>query len=243
LNRPLALLLALLAVHFAYVLRHFEHVLITDEFYYVGKARAIVAHGGLVRADPPAIAVERGETWGTSDWRPQGYPLLLAAVSLGNFDHPAHTLRLRMTILQFLLVAAVLVHAFLLSPRTWHSALIFGLPPWTFAFVNELGPDSVNVAVAWVALLLLWRYVQEPSAGRLLVATFVFSLALFIRPEMIAMPPWCGARWSACRRRITRGPRGSAASSADCTSPTPARSRGRTTGGARRRRRTTSSTR
>ena len=188
-NRPLALLLALLAVHFAYVLRHFEHVLITDEFYYVGKARAIVAHGGLVRADPPAIAVERGETWGTSDWRPQGYPLLLAAVSLGNFDHPAHTLRLRMTILQFLLVAAVLVHAFLLSPRTWHSALIFGLPPWTFAFVNELGPDSVNVAVAWVALLLLWRYVQEPSAGRLLVATFVFSLALFIRPEMIAMPP------------------------------------------------------
>ncbi|HYC91404.1 MAG TPA: hypothetical protein VEO54_19440 [Thermoanaerobaculia bacterium] len=188
-SRPLLLLLALLAAHFAYVLRHFEHVLQTDELYYAGKARAIVARGGLVRADPQAIAVERGEAWGTSDWRPQGYPLLLAAVSLGDFEHPAHTLRLRMTILQFLLVAAVLVHAFLLSPRTWPSALILGLPPWTFGFVNELGPDSVNVAVVWIALLLLWRYVQQPSAGRMFAAALVFSLALFIRPEMIAMPP------------------------------------------------------
>jgi hypothetical protein len=189
LNRPLLLLLALLAIHFAIVLRHFEHELITDEHYYVGKARAIAGHGGLVRADPLSIAVERGETWGTSDWRPQGYPLLLVAVSLGDFSDPAHALRLRMTVLQFLLVAAVLVHAFFLAPRRYLSALILGLPPWTFAFVNELGPDAVNVAVVWVALLLLWRYVQAPSAGRMLLAALVFSLTLFIRPEMIAMPP------------------------------------------------------
>src|SRR5438128_2697210 len=73
-----------------------------DEPYYVDKARELTAHGRFDRATPENLAVERGERWGTADWRPPGYPVVIALAGGGRLD-PA-TLRTRVAAIQFLAV-------------------------------------------------------------------------------------------------------------------------------------------
>src|SRR4051812_10529005 len=103
------LLVAILAVHGAIILTHYRHPLITDEVYYAAKARYIVEHHRFAPIDPHALAAERGTESGNSDWRPPGYPLLVAALSFGDVGDPASALRLRVTIAQFAMVAAALL--------------------------------------------------------------------------------------------------------------------------------------
>src|SRR6185295_5368330 len=117
-----------LSAHVLVIVTHFRHPLITDEIYYVAKARYIIEHHALAPADPRSLAVERGTAWGNSDWRQPGYALFLAAVSLGDFSDPAGALRLRVTIVQFLFVAGSLVALYraaarVLTPRArWAAA-------------------------------------------------------------------------------------------------------------------------
>lgn len=195
---PIALLLALLGAHFVVIVSHSAHPLITDEFYFVAKGRHIAQYARFAPADPRAIAVEEGREYGTSDWRPPGYPLFLAAFGSRAFEEPGTTLRLRVTVVQFLGVAASLIGLLLLALRSgvsgvWRygAAFIMGAPPWTFGFVSEIGPDALTVPLVTAALLMLGRYVTEPSpsAWQLVAPTFIASVALFFRPEMILLPP------------------------------------------------------
>src|ERR1051325_9881256 len=91
------LLVAILAAHGAIILTHYRHPLISDEFYYVAKARYIVERHRFTPIDPQARAPERRQERGTSDWRPAGSALLLPALSLGDFSDPAGALRFRVT--------------------------------------------------------------------------------------------------------------------------------------------------
>jgi hypothetical protein len=190
-----ALLVGLLAVHAAVVLTHFRHPLITDEVYYVAKGQYLAANHRFAPADPRALAVERGEAWGNSDWRPPGYAIFIAAISAGDFSDPAGALRLRVTIAQLLMVAVSLLALYRVavaagSPR-YAAAILLGAPPWTFFAVNEIGPDPETLFLVTCALLLLWRWIVAKRYGALWLtsATAVFTIALFFRPEMIVMPP------------------------------------------------------
>ena len=182
-KRPLILLVLLLAAHFAIVLRHHARPLITDEIYYFEKAR-LFAHGMFPRANAQELDIVRGKTWGTSDWRPQGYSVFLALIGTGD---PA-TLRLRATITQFLLLAAVILWAASILPR---ASILFAVAPWPFEFATDIGPDALNAALTGAALLLAWRWATSPERGplALFLATLAASATLLLRPEMIAMAP------------------------------------------------------
>lgn len=194
-DTALGLLVFLLAAQFAVTLAHCYKPLITDEFYWTGKARYFAEHGWFPPIDAEALKAERGEVWGVSDWRPQLYTLFLALCSFGDFDDPARSLRLRATIVHFLLLAVVLICLFRIAVRAgvppYFAALVFGAAPWTFAFVNELGADSLHAFVVSLGLLLLWRWAVAPKRqnGALFLAGCVASLPLLLRPEMIVIAP------------------------------------------------------
>jgi hypothetical protein len=193
--RALVLLVSLLAAHLVLTVAHHHHPLVTDEFYWVRNARHLVEHCRFPALDPTALAAEKGQAWAASDWRPQGFTVFLAVCSLGDFDAPDTTLRLRVTVVQFLLLASILLWLYRLAVRggfsPWVSAVILGASPWTFEFVNDLGADSLNAFVASLALLLLWRWVAAAhrTTDRLFWAAFTASLPLLLRPEMIVLAP------------------------------------------------------
>jgi hypothetical protein len=206
----LALLLALLAIHAIIVLTHFRHPLITDEVYFVAKGQYLSEHHRFAPADPVALAAERGEAWGNSDWRPPGYAIFLAAVSGGDYHDPAGALRLRVTIAQLLMVAVSLLALYQVAiaagaPR-YASAILLGVPPWTFFAVNEIGPDPETVILITAGLLLLWRWVVNDRLETLWLtsATAVLTIALFFRPEMIVMPPLLVGAALLLRTRVAR---------------------------------------
>lgn len=196
LDVPAVLLVSLLSAHFVVVLAFHARPLIPDERYFVERARHLVEHRSLPRVAPEAMAAERGLSWGTSDWRPQGYTLFVALCSLGDFSDP-DALRLRVMTAQFLLMAGVLLASFRtiassLSPRgRLAAAVLFGAAPWPFEFVDDLsGADSLNASVVSLGLLLLGRW----TSGRGMhaapfIAAAVTSTTLLIRPEMIVIAP------------------------------------------------------
>lgn len=205
-----ALLIVLLAVHAAIVLTHFRHPLISDEFYYVAKGQYLASHHRFAPADPRALAVERGEAWGNSDWRPPGYAITLAALSGNDFRDPSGALRVRVTVAHLVMIAASLLALYCVAvaagaPR-YAAAILLGAPPWTFFAVNEIGPDPENLLLVTCALLLLWRWVIAKRLGTLWLtsATAVATLALFFRPEMIVMPPLLIAAAALLRTRVAR---------------------------------------
>lgn len=205
-----ALIVGLLVVHAAIVLTHFRHPLITDEVYYVARGQYLAAHHRFAPADLRAMAAERGEAWGNSDWRPPGYAIFLAAISGGDFSDPAGSLRLRVTVAQLLMVAASLLCLYRVAvaagaPR-YAAATLLGVPPWTFFAVNEIGPDPETLFLVTCALLLLWRWVVAKHLGTLWLtsATAVFTISLFLRPEMIVMPPLLVAAAMLLRTRVAR---------------------------------------
>jgi hypothetical protein len=193
----LVLLLALLIFQCVIEMSHYRHPLVTDEFYWVRKAQYIASNHRFEPADPRAIAAERGTEWGTSDWRPQGYPLFLAFASGGDFSDPAGALRRRLTLIQCVGISVLIVILYsIAAPRLGTrerllAALIGGLPPWPFEGINEIGTDTLNAIVAAAALLLLWRWVTDQKGGTttLFVSCTVAAIPLLLRPEMIATAP------------------------------------------------------
>lgn len=192
---PFWFLVAVLCLHFLVVLRHHARPLITDEHYFVGKARYFAAHHVFPPASAYELDVVAGRVWGTSDWRPQGYAVFLALV--GPLDDP-DALRLRVTVVQFGLIAALLVTIYLLAARAtdhvrrhWMAALLLALSPWPFEFANDIGPDTVNAFLTGAALLLSWSWATSAKRGApwLFAATLTASATLLFRPEMIAMAP------------------------------------------------------
>jgi hypothetical protein len=191
---PFWFLLAVLALHFLLVLRHHARPVITDEHYFIGKARYFAEHHAFPPASARELDIVAGRVWGTSDWRPQGYAVFLTL--LGALDDPA-ALRLRVTVVQFTLIAALLVAFYLVAARDadnrqrWFAALLLALSPWPFEFANDIGPDTVNAFLTGTALLLAWSWATSRSRGAwwLFAAVLTASSTLLFRPEMVAMAP------------------------------------------------------
>lgn len=195
---PFALLILLLLAQFALTLTHYARPIGADERYWIGKARYLTEHGRFPPIAPEALAAQKG-AWGLSDWRPPGFPLFLAALSLGDFDDPGTVLRLRVTIAQFVLLAGIVIALFRIAlaaglhgRRRLAAAVILGAAPWTFGFADDMsGADAFNAFMISAALLLLWRWIAEPRHGAvwLFWASVAASLPLLIRPEMIVLAP------------------------------------------------------
>lgn len=201
---PFAFLLLVLAVHFVVVLRHHARPLVGDEPYYAGKARWIASHGTFQPLPAREAEIVAGRAWGTSDWRPQGYPLLLTAIGLGVIDN-LDAFRLRVTIVQFVAVALLLLQLQRIAGG-WPSAVLLALSPWPFEYAGDLGPDTINAVILGAALLLAWRWIlsPEPAPAGLFLAMLVASSTLLFRPEMIAIVPPFALVALLLRRRIAR---------------------------------------
>lgn len=164
-----------------------------DETYYIAKAQQFRAHGRFDVASADELAVERGATWGTADWRPPGYPVLLAIVSGGHFE--PEVLRARMRILQFLAVAAALLAAYLLAARSatparrYALAALAGIAPWPFEYAGSLYPDSLTSALAFFAIVVLARAVRTRSPMRLFTGSLLLASTLLLRPEVVVIIP------------------------------------------------------
>lgn len=201
----LALLVALLAAQCAVVLTHYRGPVMNDEAYWLAKARYLTEHHRFPPIDANALAAQDGRGWGNSDWRPQLYTIVVAAVSGGDLQDAEGSLRLRMTILQFALLAAVLIALYLtarpaLPPRArLLAAALLGIAPWTFEYVNDISSDPPNAFMATLGILLLWR---AEGARRWFVAMLVLSLTILLRPEMIVIPPLLALVAMLLRRRI-----------------------------------------
>jgi hypothetical protein len=164
-----------------------------DEPYYVEKARFFFEYGRFENVSAEAMAVERGERWGTSDWRPQGYPLFLAALSLGDFRDAS--LRSRVTAAQFALIAVAVWLLFeIMRPRLGYPhlmtvAAILGAIPWPYEFVATLSPDSLTASITFFSIVILWRSLEKENIPLLFVGAFLLSTTLLLRPEMVVVAP------------------------------------------------------
>ncbi|MFP5245803.1 MAG: hypothetical protein ACLGH0_03840, partial [Thermoanaerobaculia bacterium] len=63
------------------------------------------------------------------------------------------------------------------------AALVLGIAPWPFAFVELLGPDSLTASISFFGLLLLTR------ARAFFFGALLLSSTLLLRPEMAAVAP------------------------------------------------------
>jgi hypothetical protein len=209
---PSIILAVLLAMQAAIALLHVpETPLGGDERYYVAKARYLYEHGRFEKAKPDDLAAEAG-AHGNSDWRPQGYPVFVAAVSGGAFD--VVPLRRRVALVQVaLMLLAVAVAWRLLRPtlpprRQLAAAAILGIAPWPFGFATQIISDSLNATVAFVALALLVRWTTQarPRTMLLVAGALLSASTLLLRPEMAAVAPVPVAAALLIRHRRNRVP-------------------------------------
>ena len=190
---PCLLLILLLAIQSLVVMKYGTEVrnLSGDEHYYVKRSGWIIRHGRLPKADKAHYDAQEGKTFRKwSDFRPQGYPLFLAALGIDENNHPDR--RKAATAIQLLLISIVLMTLLRLVPdpfpAKWIAAVAFGVQPWTFEFAASLYPDSLNASLYALGCILLAR--SPYFGGR--PATFlpgVFSgvllgACMFLRPEM-----------------------------------------------------------
>ena len=164
-----------------------------DEPYFAEKARYFFEHLRFEPISAEALAIERGERWGNSDWRPPGYPLFLAAVSFGKFD--ANTLLPRVMAVQFALTALAVWLLFEImsagssGPLLPATALLLGIEPWPYDFVTILMPDSLVAAMTFFGIVILWRSVERNDLFLAFAGALLLSSTLLMRPEMIASVP------------------------------------------------------
>lgn len=161
-----------------------------DEPYYIAKARYLREHHRFEGVSAHAMEVERGRAWGDSDWRPQGYPLFVALCAVGDFR--IVPLRFRVTVGQFVILALVLMIAFLAierklsMPARYGAAVLFGVAPWPFEFVTLIGPDSLNASLTLSGALIVWRG-QTPL--RVFAGSMLLMSTILFRPEMAGIAP------------------------------------------------------
>lgn len=191
------LLLALLLVQALLVAAAPDLPPMGDEPYYVGKARHLRAHGSFPRADARTLAIERGEVWGTDDYRPPGYPAVLALIG---------ATRARVKWVQFVCVAALLLAIFGIA--TGHgahpvaTALLLGIAPWPLEWVTSILADPLNAVVHFAGLLLLWRAIVSGRAALAFAGALLVSATLLFRADMLLLPPVVFAAVWWMRRRF-----------------------------------------
>lgn len=156
-----------------------------DEFRYTSKAKYLLEHGKLPRAE------------GKGDWRPVGYPVFLALCrSLASDWLGARAL---CAVVQFSLIAFVLLifqclacSALRKSYWLFLIAITLGAQPWTFEDCRNMLPDSLTASLTTLGILGLFGFVVKQ--GVIQNIFFFFSCltlcaTMFLRPEMIVMAP------------------------------------------------------
>lgn len=185
---PFLLLTCILTLQVLLALRAATGPFTGDEPYYVRKAIYFYENHAFQVADPAEMELQKRHVWGTADWRPQGYPVLVALCSGGHFD--PDTLRRRVTLLQSLSMAVMIMLTYRLVERSVHVharlpvAIALAVSPWPFEFVSSIGPDSLVASIV-AASLLMFGKLRE----RIFLPTLVMSTTLLLRPEMIVFPP------------------------------------------------------
>ncbi len=187
-----AVLLVLLSVQAAIIARYDYPAPNGDEPIYISRAKPLIETGALARATPEELAVERGEAWGNTAWRPAGYPVFVAAVSGGVFE--SDHLHRRVAFVQFALLAIAICGTFAAishgrAPLRLAAAVVLGVAPWPYEFVTLIGPDSLNASLTMIGLLLLWRSIRRSDARLLFAGALSVSMTILLRPEMVAIAP------------------------------------------------------
>ena len=172
--------------------------LVGDEGYYVSKAEYLVSHGAFPQETKIEKRIREGEQFGYSDCRPPGYPAILALLAI---DKPTVLeLRKRISIVQFTLSACVLL---LLYIGVWVSigkssflyvvAVIIGIQPWTFEYVNSFLTEQLTMSFFSIGLAGLCIFIASSNKKIcilvLLLSAILLSTAFMLRPEMIVFVP------------------------------------------------------
>ncbi|MGZ5443016.1 MAG: hypothetical protein ACXW5U_04560 [Thermoanaerobaculia bacterium] len=193
LYRTRLLLILLLGVQLAIMLAApWPRDLVGDETSFFDKAAALATTGALPRARANEIDIMEGRVRGNTDYRPVGYPVLLAGLSGLRVALPwTHRIA---AIAQFAAMGAalLLIHSVIWRVAgnrkvVWLMTALLGLQPWTFEYVRSLLPDSFTASITTIALVLLIRYVQTHSLSSLVWGTVVLSSTLLLRAEMVAL--------------------------------------------------------
>lgn len=168
-----------------------------DALDYGTKASHLVTHGTFKRVTAPTVPGDIAGQY--SDFRPPGFPVIVAALMWIGGQTPSKV-NASTSILNFTLDAIVctmlLGFALQVSPRRSHqlfAAAIIGLQPWTSSFVTATYPDTVVTFLAVAGVAALTRYIGANSRKGEVWAMLAGSLALsagsLVRPEMILFPP------------------------------------------------------
>ncbi len=167
--------------------------LVGDEFSYVLKSAFLLEHGRFPELTAEQREVLAGKGVGWSDFRPPGYPIVLAA-----FGIPESGIAGKQTYctVMFGLVAMVLIAMHLAATAMFRGgiwlypvAATLGIQPWTFEYMKSLAPDCLTMVLATTAVALLAIFVHMRSV-RTALMPFVSAVALLcltamLRPEML----------------------------------------------------------
>ncbi len=208
-NLPLYFAALVLGLQFFVVLFHNERSFSGSETYYVGKAQYFSENHTFPKAGRREHHIAAGNLYGTTDWRPPGYAVLLTGIGAGALDDP-RLLRVRVLVVQFALVAAaVLLMLHLLcrdvsnSRLRWGAAVVLSLSPWPFEFAAEIVPDTIAAVLVAGATLLMWRWVAGAGGTPTFFwAGLLASLPLLLRPELLPFAPLLALSTFAVGRRF-----------------------------------------
>jgi len=196
LHRTRLLLILLLGVQFAILMAApWPPHLVGDETAFYDKAAALATTGTLPRARGNEIDIVEGRVRGNTDYRPVGYPVLLAGLSGLRVALPWTHRAAGITQFAAMCGVLLLIHTVIWSLANsrmvlWLVTALLGIQPWTFEYARSLLPDSFTASITTVALVLLIRYVRMQSLSSLVCGTAVLSLTLLLRAEMVALAPF-----------------------------------------------------
>lgn len=202
---PLLLFVAILGTKYAIVFScPVSGKLNGDEQDYVHKARAVWETGSL----PRAKEVGEGEL-AYSDFRPPGYPLLVAPLLV--FGHEARQVHVTIRVVQSVLDIGTTCFVFWLCCQLCASlpyrvvvAIALGVQPWTSAYVMCALTETVVTFLIVAGVAALSRFVTAGASGRrnvwLLTGSALLSATFLCRPEMIVFVPAMVALAVALRR-------------------------------------------
>jgi hypothetical protein len=169
-----------------------------DEYDYYDRAMYLVQHGEFRPFSEIDRQIVDGEVFGYGNFRPPGYPVILALTGL---DAPTFLqLRRRMVVIQSFAIALVVIclyvgiSAMIGDPR-WLLAVsvVLGVQPWCFEFSSFLITESLTASLCGLALIGLALFVVQENRGRSILwfaaAVALFSLSFMLRPEMIVLVP------------------------------------------------------
>jgi len=164
-----------------------------DEQYYVGRAAFLIEYGQFPKLNQTQRDLSAGKRLGFSDFRPPGYPLVLAAFGIPESGFAG---KLTYCTTMYGLVAIILISMHLgataiLPGSNWLYAVaaVLGIQPWTFEYIKNQLPDSLTMVLVTAGIGLLVFFIHRRSIRSavvaLIFATLLLSVPAMLRPEML----------------------------------------------------------